>query len=466
MTSSKAYLPRLLPLADLVLTILCAYYAPWITNAVAPLLGWQQGPCFDVFTTTFIAGIAVAAAPVVLYVLGFYRRRNLQRVSTALRQVSSFTVYYLCVIAIYQSLGEHSKHFNHVVMVCIVLVPLVIFLRYLVCHYISLYCCGHGSLRPAILAGMSRESIEQGWAGTPSYWRRSFNIVARTTPAEYDEKAIQRVIEDDHVEQLIIIDGTQSAVANYALYQLCAVQGIDVYVFRPHKKGVTARVELTEIGDSSVLVFSSTPAVSWARLVKSLADRLCALVLLLLSSPLWLIVAIGIKISDPKGPVFFRQQRSGLYGRPFNMWKFRSMYSGADKQLDRIKKEYGNDVDGPIFKLENDPRIFPFGQFIRKTSLDELPQLLNILLGDMSIVGPRPLPTYETAQFPEISDRRRLSVKPGLTCYWQIEDRSNAKSFDVMREKDLKYIDNWSLWLDVKLFFRTIPAVLFGRGAK
>ena len=188
--------------------------------------------------------------------------------------------------------------------------------------------------------------------------------------------------------------------------------------------------------------------------------------MLVCSLPLWLIVAIGIKLSDPKGPVFFRQQRSGLYGRPFMMWKFRSMLSGAEKQLEQVKKEFGSDVDGPIFKLENDPRIFPFGHFIRKTSLDELPQLINILLGDMSIVGPRPLPTYETEQFPEIRDRRRLSVKPGLTCYWQIEDRSNAKSFDVMREKDLKYIDNWSLWLDIKLIFRTIPAVLLGRGAK
>lgn len=466
MMSSKAYLPRLLPLVDLVLILLCAYYSPWVTNAVAPFLGWEQGMFFDVFKTTFLAGIAVAAAPVVLYVLGFYRRRNLQRMGTALRQVGTFTVYYLCVIAVYQSLGEHSKHFNHVIMVGIVMVPLVIFLRYLILHTIMLHWYGTGNLRPAILAGMSREAIEQVWNSTPSYWRKAFNIVARTTPEEYDEEKLQKIIEKSHVEQLIIVDGMMSAVANHDLYQLCAVQGIDVYVFRSSNKGVTARVELTEIGDSSVLVFSSTPAVSWARLVKSIADRILALLMLVCSLPLWLIVAIGIKLSDPKGPVFFRQQRSGLYGRPFMMWKFRSMLSGAEKQLEQVKKEFGSDVDGPIFKLENDPRIFPFGHFIRKTSLDELPQLINILLGDMSIVGPRPLPTYETEQFPEIRDRRRLSVKPGLTCYWQIEDRSNAKSFDVMREKDLKYIDNWSLWLDIKLIFRTIPAVLLGRGAK
>ena len=148
------------------------------------------------------------------------------------------------------------------------------------------------------------------------------------------------------------------------------------------------------------------------------------------------------------------------------MWKFRPMYKDAEQRLEEIKAAYGNEMDGPIFKLTNDPRIFPFGHFIRKFSIDELPQLLNVLKGDMSIVGPRPLPLYETAAFTDIAHRRRLSVLPGLTCFWQVEGRSENSTFDDMVQKDLKYIDNWSLWLDVKLFFRTIPAVIFGRGAK
>jgi lipopolysaccharide/colanic/teichoic acid biosynthesis glycosyltransferase len=148
------------------------------------------------------------------------------------------------------------------------------------------------------------------------------------------------------------------------------------------------------------------------------------------------------------------------------MWKFRSMYSDADKRLDEIKAKYGNEMEGPIFKLTNDPRIFPFGHFIRKYSIDELPQLINVLTGDMSIVGPRPLPTYETAEFPEIAQRRRMSVKPGLTCYWQIEDRSDNKDFGSLIAKDLKYIDNWRLRLDLLLILRTIPVAIFGKGAK
>ena len=138
----------------------------------------------------------------------------------------------------------------------------------------------------------------------------------------------------------------------------------------------------------------------------------------------------------------------------------------SDEFLEEVKAKYGNEMNGPIFKLTNDPRIFKFGHFIRKTSIDELPQLLNVLVGDMSIVGPRPLPVYETEAFPRIEHRRRLSVKPGLTCFWQIEDRSDNSDFDNMIAKDLRYIDEWSLWLDFKLFFRTIPAVLFGKGAK
>ena len=143
------------------------------------------------------------------------------------------------------------------------------------------------------------------------------------------------------------------------------------------------------------------------------------------------------------------------------------MYSDADQRLEEVKAQYGNEMDGPIFKLTNDPRIFRFGHFIRKTSIDELPQLINILCGDMSVVGPRPLPTYETDEFPDIAHRRRLSVKPGLTCYWQIEDRSDSEeSYRNMITKDLKYIDNWSLWVDIKLILRTIPAVLMSKGAK
>ena len=142
------------------------------------------------------------------------------------------------------------------------------------------------------------------------------------------------------------------------------------------------------------------------------------------------------------------------------------MVANAEELLDKIKEQHGNQMEGPVFKLDNDPRIFSFGSMLRKFSIDELPQLINVVLGDMSLVGPRPLPLYEVEAFYEFSHRRRLSVKPGITCEWQAGGRNHITSFEEWVEMDLRYIDNWSLWLDFQILLRTVPAVLFGKGAK
>jgi lipopolysaccharide/colanic/teichoic acid biosynthesis glycosyltransferase len=199
---------------------------------------------------------------------------------------------------------------------------------------------------------------------------------------------------------------------------------------------------------------------------KEVFDRVFAALVILLSSPFWIFAYVGIRISSPGAPVFFSQMRAGRYGKPFRMWKFRTMVANAEELLQKIKDEHGNQMDGPVFKLDHDPRIFPFGSLLRKLSIDELPQLLNVVLGDMSLVGPRPLPLYEVEAFCEISHRRRLSVKPGITCEWQAGGRNKITSFEQWVEMDLKYIDNWSLWLDFRILLLTIPAVLFAKGAK
>jgi lipopolysaccharide/colanic/teichoic acid biosynthesis glycosyltransferase len=156
--------------------------------------------------------------------------------------------------------------------------------------------------------------------------------------------------------------------------------------------------------------------------------------------------------------------RSGRHGHPFRMYKFRTMCTDAEQKKQEL--EAMNQMSGPVFKVERDPRIFPLGRLLRKLSIDELPQLINVLKGDMSLVGPRPLPVYEVEKFADPSHRRRLSMKPGITCLWQISGRNEIKNFDQWVELDLKYIDNWSLWLDISILLRTIPAVLFGAGAK
>jgi len=196
------------------------------------------------------------------------------------------------------------------------------------------------------------------------------------------------------------------------------------------------------------------------RIIKRCIDVVFSSIALILLAPLLLLIAIAIKL-DSKGPVIYKQTRIGKDGRKFTFYKFRSMYEGADKMRQQL--EHLNEASGPIFKIKNDPRITRVGRFIRKTSLDELPQFFNVLKGEMSIVGPRPPLPCEVEKYTPYQ-RQRLSVVPGLTCLWQISGRSNI-GFDRWVELDLEYIRKQSLWLDFVIILKTIPAVLKGTGA-
>lgn len=190
-------------------------------------------------------------------------------------------------------------------------------------------------------------------------------------------------------------------------------------------------------------------------------DIAISIVLLLLLAPLLVGVALAIKLTSP-GPVFFRQERIGLNKRRFRICKFRTMVPNAEKMMAKLEDK--NEVSGPVFKIKNDPRITPIGRFLRKSSIDELPQLFNVLKGDMSMVGPRPMAVRDYDGFNEDWQRRRFSVKPGITCLWQVNGRSSIP-FDQWMLLDLQYMDEWSLWLDLKIMAKTVPAVFRGAGA-
>jgi lipopolysaccharide/colanic/teichoic acid biosynthesis glycosyltransferase len=205
----------------------------------------------------------------------------------------------------------------------------------------------------------------------------------------------------------------------------------------------------------------SAPRFSWRTEAKRLMDLAGAAALLVVSSPILLLATIAIKL-DSDGPVFFVQERVGLSKRRFRMIKFRTMTADAESRMSEI--EHLNEKTGPIFKIRNDPRVTRIGRWLRKTSIDELPQLINVLIGDMSIVGPRPLSLRDALRMEEAWQKRRFSVKPGLTCLWQVSGRSNL-SFEQWMQLDLEYIDQWSLGLDASILLRTIPAIVSARGA-
>ena len=213
-------------------------------------------------------------------------------------------------------------------------------------------------------------------------------------------------------------------------------------------------------GDQYIATYTGTSEL-WPRTIKRALDVAVSASALLVLSPILMAAAIAIKVTSP-GPVLFLQERIGLNKRRFKIFKFRTMIPNAEKMMGLLEKQ--NEVTGPVFKMKNDPRITPVGRLLRRSSIDELPQLINVLSGDMSLVGPRPLPVRDFEGFNEDWQRRRFSVKPGITCLWQVNGRSGI-SFDQWMLLDLQYMDEWSLWLDLKILAKTVPAVLKGQGA-
>jgi exopolysaccharide biosynthesis polyprenyl glycosylphosphotransferase len=245
--------------------------------------------------------------------------------------------------------------------------------------------------------------------------------------------------------------------------QACELEGVEAWLLADFFNTQVSQTTLDDFNGRPMLVFRSTPEDSWQKVAKHGIDIAGALLFLTFLSPFFVLIALLIKFTSP-GPVLFRQKRSGLNGKPFTMLKFRSMATDAEQR--KAELQAINEMDGPVFKLTNDPRVTSIGKFIRRWSIDEWPQMINVLMGHMSLVGPRPLPVDEVLRFDDFAHRRRLSVKPGLTCLWQVNGRNEVKNFKDWVRLDLEYIDNWSIWLDLKILFRTVPVVLMGTGAK
>lgn len=243
---------------------------------------------------------------------------------------------------------------------------------------------------------------------------------------------------------------------------VCEVEGIKVSVALDLFEHRLSKAKYSYLDTLPLLTFDRAPDELIQLLIKRLFDLFSSLIAIILLSPVFLIAAIIIKVSS-KGPIFFRQQRCSLNGRSFALYKFRTMVVGAEAKLEELLAH--NEMQGPVFKMKNDPRLTKVGKFLRKFSIDEMPQFWNVFSGDMSLVGPRPPLPAEVAKY-EPWQRRRLSMRPGITCLWQACGRNKINDFDEWMELDLEYIDNWSLWFDFKILLKTVPVVLFGIGAK
>ncbi|MCL6444408.1 MAG: sugar transferase [Alicyclobacillus sp.] len=267
------------------------------------------------------------------------------------------------------------------------------------------------------------------------------------------------ILQQHQADGVVVCLPLQHPVFERVIRQ-CEVQGIPVEVLLD---SLSSRIyESMFVNGLGIprLVMLPRPHLQNGRWLKRATDFVVSGLALFVLSPILLTIALAIKLDD-RGPVFFAQTRLGLYGRPFRMWKFRSMVVDAERRKRELLRY--NEMSGPVFKIRNDPRVTRVGRILRATSLDELPQLWNVLIGDMSLVGPRPPIPSEVDEY-DPKHRRRLSVKPGITCLWQISGR-NQVDFEEWMELDLAYIDNWSYWNDLKILFKTVPAVLSRRGA-
>ena len=269
------------------------------------------------------------------------------------------------------------------------------------------------------------------------------------------------VLQAHPVDEVIISVSTRRLGEVREVLEVCEREGVQVRIISDFLGKIAKRFRADVIYGLPIISIGYIPSNQMALMAKRGMDIVISLAALIVLAPLMAVIAAAIKISSP-GPVFYEWHVVGFNKKPFKSWKFRTMVVGADTM--KAQLAHLNEMTGPVFKITDDPRVTSIGKFLRKSSLDEVPQLWSVLKGDMSLVGPRPAGPHELARY-ESWQRRKLSIKPGITCLWQVNGRNTISNFKDWAEMDLAYIDNWSLWLDCKILLKTIPAAISSKGA-
>ena len=457
---------QVLQIIDAGLVWLAFYLADILRRPLRSLFGQPQTEAGGLFEMAWVLYLAVPFTPLILEFLRFYSRVRIKPLITSVSQLVRGLLFMALVFGMAAVFGRLPEGSRLVLFTGAVLVFSFLLIRdRLLAGYLKGHKVRDEAKERVVIAGTPAEA-DRFLSELDPYLRSDFMLVGRFDIEQEEVGVLYELLKKESVERVIFVAGDSGFSKVAACVEACEMQGVEAWIAASFMRSQIARPTFDLMGDKAMLVLRSTPELSWELALKEVFDRVGAFLAILVTLPLWLVAWLGIRLASPGAPAFFSQMRAGKYGRPFRMWKFRTMVPDADKLLDKIKAEHGNEMEGPVFKLDSDPRVFRFGAWLRKLSIDELPQLFNVLIGDMSLVGPRPLPLYEVEAFEKSEHRRRLSVKPGITCEWQAGGRNRITSFEQWVEMDLHYIDNWSFWLDVKLLVKTIPAVLFGRGAK
>ena len=452
-------------LKDAALFALGLWLAHYLRASLAPeFLGWKFDPIhsFDRFVWLYL--IIIPGAPLILESQGFYQRpafSSFRETAWILFKGCTMVTVGVILIIYFFYLGDLARG---VIVLFGFISFLLVFLteEILKATYRSRF--GENQLKKRIILVGAAEDTKRMCEDIRFRKQYDIQVLAELDINQSSIADLVKLLHETSANSVIInAKHTFFGQVEKAI-QACEIEGVEAWLVADFFKTHISQASFDDFHGKPVLVFRSAPEASWQGVFKQALDLVVSMIMLAFLLPfVFLPVAIAIKLTSP-GPVLFRQKRCGLNGRPFTMLKFRSMVTDAEQRKQELAAL--NEMGGPVFKIANDPRITPIGRWLRKFSIDEMPQFYNVFRGDMSLVGPRPLPVDEVQRFDDPAHRRRLSVKPGLTCLWQVSGRNEVKDFRDWVRLDLEYIDNWSFWLDLKILWRTIPVVLTGAGAR
>jgi exopolysaccharide biosynthesis polyprenyl glycosylphosphotransferase len=467
---------RLLDAAFVALAFFLAFQVRLLLPETLPLLGKvkkfaDSAPALTEYWQ--MLAVIMVSWWILLHKTGVYTHASQTRLRSLFLSLLKTNLIGIVVLAVVAFIFRYSSLSRLLILLFVVLnFTILFFEKWIVYWLMNRFAVARQPLDNILIVGTNEQVtlFVQRLAGRPEEAVRLVGLVGWSQadlgrevfgfPVLGTVQQLDHILTSRAVDEVIIIQPGRTIDDLEMVARLCEEVGVRTSILANLFDLSISRTGFRNLAGVPMITYTTAPIDEWGLFFKRLVDLGASAVGLVFLFPLFVAVSVLIKLNSP-GPVFFRQVRSGLNGRNFTLYKFRSMVAEAEAQKSQLATF--NEMGGPVFKMTDDPRVTRVGRFIRKTSIDELPQLINVLKGEMSLVGPRPPLPDEVAQY-ERWQRRRLSVRPGITCIWQVSGR-NQIDFDEWMRLDLQYIDHWSFLLDIKILVRTLAAVLSAKGA-